>query len=635
VRIHSELFCVASTVAIAALLGTYVAPGAARAQAAAPQAANQMQGDPPTRVGRLALITGEVSFHGQGDMDWSAATLNYPVVAGNSFWTQPGAEAELEFSDSWIALNESTELDLSTLDNTAVAGSLPQGEVFVHVRGLGQGETVAVATPRGTVTISAPGDYGLSAGDTQTPTVLSVFAGAAQINGTSLALHVEPGQAAMLTGTDNFQGTVGLAQPDAFLNRMLALNRRPLAGGPVLPPMVAAMPGGEDLASVGTWQSTPDYGEVWYPPAAATWVPYREGHWAYVAPWGWTWIDDAPWGFAPFHYGRWDFIGGRWGWVPASPVAPGVTIGVGVTAPIYAPALVAFFGLGAAVGFGGAAGIGPHIGWCPLGPGEAYHPWYHASPAYLRAVNIRNTNITRVTNVTMNEYRNARFATVVPAATLAGSRPVARAMVPVSTQQFATVRPTIGTDPARPTMATAGVTPATARQLHIAPAANVPPRHAAPGPTVHPMVNVVAGHPAQIPLRPPLTRVTTLPAQATQPNAPRVPTGMMTHPMPPAPLGAHSRPASPPEVASPLEAPYRGPPPRQAEIPHPMPPPHAAELPHPVALPHPAEVPTPAPTARPGGPRPEAPTRPAALAPRPEVHPAPPPHPAERRPNQG
>jgi len=54
------------------------------------------------------------------------------------------------------------------------------------------------------------------------------------------------------------------------------------------------------------------YGSVWYPNVPPGWAPYREGHWAWVEPWGWTWVDDAPWGFAPFHYGRWVNAGGRW-----------------------------------------------------------------------------------------------------------------------------------------------------------------------------------------------------------------------------------------------------------------------------------------------------------------------------------
>jgi hypothetical protein len=66
----------------------------------------------------------------------------------------------------------------------------------------------------------------------------------------------------------------------------------------------------------------------------ADWAPYRDGHWAWVDPWGWTWVDDAPWGFAVSHYGRWANIGNRWGWVP----------GPARTRAYYAPALVAFVG---------------------------------------------------------------------------------------------------------------------------------------------------------------------------------------------------------------------------------------------------------------------------------------------------
>jgi len=72
---------------------------------------------------------------------------------------------------------------------------------------------------------------------------------------------------------------------------------------------------------------------VWYPSRVdADWAPYRNGHWAWIDPWGWTWVDDAPWGFAPFHYGRWAYVSNRWGWIP----------GPRTYRAVYAPALVAF-----------------------------------------------------------------------------------------------------------------------------------------------------------------------------------------------------------------------------------------------------------------------------------------------------
>ena len=73
------------------------------------------------------------------------------------------------------------------------------------------------------------------------------------------------------------------------------------------------------------------------------WAPYQSGHWAYVAPWGYTWVDDSPWGFAPFHYGRWVWLHGGWGWIP--PPRGGPTY----VPTVYAPALVAWVG-GASLG---------------------------------------------------------------------------------------------------------------------------------------------------------------------------------------------------------------------------------------------------------------------------------------------
>jgi hypothetical protein len=330
-----------------------------------------------------------------------------------------------------------------------------------------------------------PGRYGIAAGDTNTPTTVTVIDGAAQVTGPGLSLQVGPNQAATISGTDAFQGVVGPAQPDPFVTAMLNADRPPPPPQMAPPPSVAAMPGGDDLAQYGTWAESSDYGQVWYPQVAPDWVPYRDGHWAYVAPWGWTWVDDDPWGFAPFHYGRWAEIGGRWGWYPgAEPV------------PYYAPALVTFFGVGAAVGVGfGAALAAERVGWVPLGPREAYRPWYHASDRYLRRVNTGHvSNFTEINrNIVVNNFANRRAATVVPAGALTGSHPVRPAFQRVDPGQLAQARPLTGQQPLRPTTATAGVTPAVARQLNLGPSAGSFQHPASPGPVIHPAGFATAG----------------------------------------------------------------------------------------------------------------------------------------------
>ena len=272
-------------------------------------------------------------------------------------------------SGSRIAMAPRTELDVAVLTDTEFQATEPQGEVYLGVQAARPGETYAVQTPRGLVTLTAPGRYGVAAGDVQNPTAVTVIEGSAHVEGPGLSLDVGAGQAANITGTDSFQGQVVPAQRDAFLTAMLDRERPPQPRGAV-PPAVAAMPGGDDLTQYGAWRDNPGYGQVWYPQVPPDWVPYRDGSWAYVAPWGWTWVDSEPWGFAPFHYGRWVEIDGRWAWVPD--VAPGPP-----APPVYAPALVTFFGLGAAAaGTGiGAALANQRIGWVPLAPREPYRPW--------------------------------------------------------------------------------------------------------------------------------------------------------------------------------------------------------------------------------------------------------------------
>ncbi len=195
------------------------------------------------------------------------------------------------------------------------------------------------------------------------------------------------------------------------------------------------VPGYSDLDNAGVWRQDPVNGSVWVPNNVPTdWAPYHYGHWAWIAPWGWTWVDDAPWGYAPFHYGRWVFVGGGWAWVPG-PIAP---------RPVYAPAMVAWVG-GAGFGIGIGVGAGPAVGWFPLGPREVFVPGYAYSPAYIERVNVTNTVIVNravftnvnVTNVMYVNRNVAGAVTVMPQSQMTAGRPVAGAAIRVPPEALA------------------------------------------------------------------------------------------------------------------------------------------------------------------------------------------------------
>ena len=457
--------------------------------------AGEQGANPPALAGRLAGLTGSVSFHSAGEIQWNAATLNYPVTNGSAFWTEPGAQARLEIADDLLVMDGSTELDVNAIDQSQVSVTEAQGAVFLRLNSLPQGQTVTVTTPRGVVQITAIGQYELVAGDTNDATSITVVEGAAHVTGTNLDLDIGPQQTATITGSETLQGSVGPMQQDAFLQSMLRVPAQPHVAAAV-PPQVRYMTGGADLQTYGSFAQTAQYGEVWYPrDVARDWAPYRDGHWAYVQPWGWTWVDNARWGFAPFHYGRWVQVENRWGWVAGGGDG---ALDAGSPYPVYSPALVSFVGVGAAalasvsIGFG-AGGDGYAPAWIPLGPREPYYPWYHCRPDYFGRINnpygvpraiiergpVYNTNITNVrviNNNRTNIFINQRAATVIPAAAFARGGSVASLGRPLPERALLEARPVVGRLPVRPTAETPHLPPAAARRYNVAlPAAPVRP----------------------------------------------------------------------------------------------------------------------------------------------------------------
>lgn len=490
-RSGTRIFRLSVWLASSALTLTGLAPAYAQ-PAPPPGAADPGQGgDPPALAGRIARLRGTVSAHGAGETNWHPAQINLPVTTGDALWTDTRSDAAIDVGGDRIVLAGATELDMVQLDQANFVATAAQGAIFLRLHDLPDSGSLTINTPRAAIQITQPGRYEVVAGDSANATTVTVVEGAARVQGNGLSLDVGPNSTASITGDSAPQGLVLAMQQDGFLSGVLREEApRPHAAPP--PPAVQYMTGGEDLDEAGDWTPSPEYGQVWFPHAVpADWAPYRFGHWAFIAPWGWTWVDDAPWGFAPFHYGRWVQWGGRWGWVAS---APGVvfTPGVAFVRPVYAPALVAFVGLGVGIGIG----VGG-VGWVPLGFGEPFRPWYHASPRYFQTVNrvnVTNINNYTVNNITINHYANAAAATQVPAAAMQGSRSLGRVAQPLPAAALAHATPVVGQLPVRPTATTAGVTPAVAHSFGLPPTAHVV---TAPGPQIHPgMVAAPALRPA-------------------------------------------------------------------------------------------------------------------------------------------
>jgi FecR protein len=424
------------TLFVAAVLGAVAMPALA---------------DPPGVAGRLSFMQGPVSLQPGGVDDWVDATLNRPLTTSDRVWADQGARAEVSMGNVKARIDQQTSLTITNLDDNITQLELDQGSLFVHVRRLFGGESVEVDTPNVAFVVDREGDYRFDVDPNADTTYVSVRRGEGEGTGEAAGVRVRSGEQAVFSGGNSGQYQMSeLSNMDDFdnWNRQRDDRQDHSASARYVSP---GLVGYEDLDDNGSWYEDPQYGPVWRPRVEAGWAPYQTGHWAWIDPWGYTWVDDAPWGYAPFHYGRWVNVGGGWGWCPGRPEV--YSPGVAYVRPVYAPALVAFIGGG---GFGVSVGIGGGgpVGWVPLGYGEPYYPSYHVSENYVRNVNVTNTHITNITNVTNNYTQinnnnttvinNVHYAnqnvpgavTAVPASAMASGRPVRQAAIKVDARQL-------------------------------------------------------------------------------------------------------------------------------------------------------------------------------------------------------
>ena len=403
--------------------------------------------DPSARVARLNFIQGEVTFQAGGEDDWVWARLNRPLTDGDSLWTQPGARAELHVGSTAIRMDEQSALTISNIDDNTIQLQLSSGTMNLRVRNLYDNDVIEVDTPNLAFTVTAPGNYRITVDPDGYTTIVTVWDGEGQITGGDQAFLVDGGSQAQVSGTDSLSYDIyDLPYRDEF-DQWAAMRDRRVDRSGSIRYVSPEMTGYEDLDNDGRWITDSDYGPVWVPTnVSSDWAPYRNGHWAWVSPWGWTWVDNEQFGFVTSHYGRWAYLNNAgaangWAWIP--PRRERDSRDRYIT-PVYSPALVTFAGdSNSSSDFGSGGGVA----WFPLGPGEVYVPAYKTSTTYITQVNITNTVVqqTVITNVVNNPTRTENYAnervtgavTAVPKAVFVNAQPVAQAAVRVSPKAIA------------------------------------------------------------------------------------------------------------------------------------------------------------------------------------------------------
>jgi FecR protein len=357
--------------------------------------------DDQVGVARISVLNGNVTIQRGDSGDSVAAALNAPVMVGDYLSTTGGARTEVQFDNAdFVRVGSDSQLRVTHLDSTNHTLQLAAGTIDLRVLSM-TGANPQVDTPSISIRPAQAGSYRVTVthdGDT----VFTVRSGRADLLAPAGTQTIQSGASVLVHGAASAPQissieTVAYDEFDTWNHErdqyVASMTDSPYANSNVV--------GLDDMQNYGQWVDNSDYGHVWVPyNMGADWSPYHDGRWAWEPGYGWTWVGYEPWGWAPYHYGRWFYAAPYgWAWYP----------GPAYIAPVWQPALVAFFGFGN--GFNVSLAFG-NIGWVPLAPFEPYHPWWGRgfaySPRYINNTTIITNityNITNITNVT-NIYKN-------------------------------------------------------------------------------------------------------------------------------------------------------------------------------------------------------------------------------------
>jgi FecR protein len=361
--------------------------------------------DAGSTVGRISVLHGNVAMQRGDSGDTVAAAINAPMTVGDYLSTTGGdsrAEVQLDAND-FVRVGADSQLRFTQLDPSQETVQLAAGTI--ELRMFKYGVDPQIDTPSISIRPDLAGSYRVSV-ESDGSTTFTVRSGSADLFWSEGTRTIAAGMTVAISGSssnpiirpvaaiayDDFDSWN--AQRDQYAQQAFSDQY-----------VNADVVGADDLNSYGHWVFVADYGNVWVPYAAAVgpgWAPYHDGRWVWEPYYGWTWVAYEPWGWAPYHYGRWFFSASYgWAWYPGPVYA----------APVYRPALVAFFGFG-----GGGSSFSfafGNVGWVPLAPYEPFHPWWGPTIVNRRVVNVTNVNVTNVniTNVNITRvYRNAQVA---------------------------------------------------------------------------------------------------------------------------------------------------------------------------------------------------------------------------------
>jgi hypothetical protein len=218
--------------------------------------------DPPSRVGSLNYISGEVSYALRGEpgepgspgtLSWTQADFNQPVCQDMSLKTGALARARVRIGPDAIQLAGDTSLNMLNLSDRLIEASIPYGRVHLRLSELDHGEVVELEMARGSLWLLEPGDYDLDTGAADRPTRIIVFSGKARFIGGATDLSIAAGREVQVSG--NYPAVVADERRSDE-----PIPKSPESGQAATPPAqpAAAPPAAAEPKTAPTTQSPPE-----------------------------------------------------------------------------------------------------------------------------------------------------------------------------------------------------------------------------------------------------------------------------------------------------------------------------------------------------------------------------------------
>src|SRR5580704_19308272 len=158
--------------------------------------------DPPSRVARLNMIEGSVSFQPAGTTDWIESNPNRPLTTGDQLWADQDSRGELHMGGSVLRIGGQTAVSFLNLTDQAVQIQVAQGSADLRVLHLEDNENYEIDTPNLAFSILRPGEYRIDVNADGTSSVVNVVNGDGEVTAGGQAYNVARGQQYSFSGTD-------------------------------------------------------------------------------------------------------------------------------------------------------------------------------------------------------------------------------------------------------------------------------------------------------------------------------------------------------------------------------------------------------------------------------------------------